>query len=221
MHIDLAPLERKERYKLIAGAIVPRPIALVTSLNADGSVNAAPFSAFNYMSEDPPLVALGIQVHPDASHRRGERKDTARNIADRGTFVINLVDEPMLQAMVDCAVDFPEGDSEIERLGLSLEPIRDWPVPRVAAAPVAMACRRVVMLDFGSFRSVLIAEIASMWFRDDLIDPATGRVALERYAPIGRLTGSSYCRTKDRLAVPTIDYAAWLARRTAETTEVE
>ena len=92
MFLDFEKLEPKSRYKLITASIVPRPIALVTTRNKDGSINAAPFSFFNVFSEDPPLVVLGLQTKPDKS-----LKDTTSNIRNTGEFVVNLVDDKMAE----------------------------------------------------------------------------------------------------------------------------
>lgn len=209
MYFHLADLARKQRYKLIAGAIVPRPIALITTRNADGSVNAAPFSAFNYMSEDPPLVAIGLQVHPDGSEREGQPKDTAANIARTGEFVVNIADEPMLPDLVDCAIDFPPGDSEVERLGLPLEPSLHIDPPRLAAAPFAFECRRKVALDFGPFRTIVIGEVIGVHAREGILDPATLNVDLEAFRPVGRLTGAWYAYQRDRVNIPVRDSEAF------------
>ncbi|MFL5115508.1 MAG: flavin reductase family protein, partial [Microvirga sp.] len=91
---DFAELPQRQRYKLLVGLVVPRPIALVTTLGPGGVVNAAPFSFFNVFSEEPPLVVLGLQSHPD-----GALKDTAANIREIGSFVVNLVDEGLAERM--------------------------------------------------------------------------------------------------------------------------
>src|SRR5687768_6986952 len=109
MEINLRELDAKNRYKLMTGVVVPRPIALVTTLGENGVVNAAPFSFFNVMGSDPPIVAMGPGWRPD-----GSAKDTALNIRATGEFVINLVDENLAQQMNICATDFPAGESEIE-----------------------------------------------------------------------------------------------------------
>src|SRR3981189_3098661 len=101
---DLSP---HDRYKLLCGVVVPRPIALVTTLDANGAVNAAPFSFFNVFSEDPPLVVLGLQHKADLS-----RKDTTRNIHRNGQFAVHMLDEALAAAMNDCAIDFPSGNTE-------------------------------------------------------------------------------------------------------------
>ena len=125
--ISFRELDPHDRYKLLCGVVVPRPIALVTTLDENGSVNAAPFSFFNVFSEDPPLLVLGLQHKADLSP-----KDTTRNIHRSGQFVVHLVDEALAAAMNDCAIDFPSGDSEVEATGLKTLPsidiaCRDWP----------------------------------------------------------------------------------------------
>src|SRR3954452_10892682 len=106
---DPNSLAQHDRYKLLISLVVPRPIALVTTLSPTGIVNAAPFSFFNLFSESPPLAVLGLQVKPE-----GGLKDTAAHIRDRGEFVINLVDEALSEQMNQCAVDFPTEISEID-----------------------------------------------------------------------------------------------------------
>src|SRR6202140_1179804 len=128
--IPLSDLGPHERYKLLCGVVVPRPIALVTTLDANGAVNAAPFSFFNVFSEDPPLVVLGLQNKADRTP-----KDTTRNIRRDGEFVVHMVDEALASAMNDCAIDFPSGNSEVEATGLATLPSIDIAVPRLAAGP--------------------------------------------------------------------------------------
>ena len=107
--IAFREIDPHDRYKLLCGVVVPRPIALVTTLDENGAVNAAPFSFFNVFSEDPPLIVLGLQHKADLSP-----KDTTRNIRRSGQFVVHMVDESLAAAMNDCAVDFPSGDSEVD-----------------------------------------------------------------------------------------------------------
>src|SRR3712207_4258281 len=126
-------LEPRERYKLLCATIIPRPIALVTSVDANGVANAAPFSFFNVFSEEPPLIVLGLQHKPQAAP-----KDTTRNIGETGVFVVNLVDEALAEGMNMCAVDFPPEVSEIDAAGLTLLPGVGVAVPRIAEAPFAL-----------------------------------------------------------------------------------
>jgi flavin reductase (DIM6/NTAB) family NADH-FMN oxidoreductase RutF len=201
---DLAP---RERYKLLCATVVPRPIALVTTLSAEGTVNAAPFSFFNVFSEEPPLVVLGLQHKAE-----GSPKDTTRLIATSGAFVVNLVDEGLAEAMNLCAVDFPPEVSEVEAAGLALAPGVDVPVPHLAEAPFALECRRTVSLAFGPEREILIGEVLRLHARAGLVDEATLRVCAEEYHPIGRLFGDGYARQRDRFALQRETYAEWRSR---------
>jgi flavin reductase (DIM6/NTAB) family NADH-FMN oxidoreductase RutF len=205
MRFDLAELSASERYKLLGGLVVPRPIALVTTLSADGQVNAAPFSFFNVFAEEPPLVVLGLGISP-----LGGAKDTTVNIRETGAFVVNLVDEPIAEAMNLCAIDFPPEISEIEIAGLGLAPSQKVAPPRIAQAPVNLECRHYLTLQAARERYLVIGEVLVAHVRDGLIDPATLRVDRDAYAPIGRLFGGGYVRTRDRFEMPRLTYKEWL-----------
>ncbi|MGI9418303.1 MAG: flavin reductase family protein [Geminicoccaceae bacterium] len=196
MHFDLSELDAKDRYKLIAGLVVPRPIALVTTLGESGTHNAAPYSFFNAFSEDPPLVVLGLGIN-----ERGDDKDTAVNIRDGGEFVVNLVDEPLAEAMNICAIDFPPDVSEVEAAGLELVPSARVAPARLKAAPVSMECIHFQTLHPGRNRYLVIGEIVMIHAAADILDPETLRIDRDRYAPIGRLFGGGYCRTHDRFDI--------------------
>ena len=144
LRFDFAALSATERYKLLGGLVVPRPIALVTSHGPDGRVNAAPFSFFNVFAEEPPLVVLGLGISP-----LGGAKDTTINIRDTGEFVVNLVDEPIAEAMNLCAIDFPPEVSEVEVAGLDLLPAERVGAARLAQSPVHLECRRLMTLQPG------------------------------------------------------------------------
>jgi flavin reductase (DIM6/NTAB) family NADH-FMN oxidoreductase RutF len=201
--VAMSGLTSSQRYKLITGSVMPRPIALVTTLNADGSCNAAPYSAFNYMCEDPPLLAIGVERYGTESHREGQIKDTLKNILANGEFVVNMVDGPMLERMVNCATDFPAGVSETERVGFDLAPSVAVSAPRIAIAPVSWECRRFSILEFSRIRAIVFGEIVSMHFRDGVLDESTLRVNLDQYHPYGRLGGPNYCETSVRVRVLT------------------
>lgn len=205
--IGFSDLEPRERYKLLCATIVPRPIALVTTVDANGVVNAAPFSFFNVFGEEPPLIVLGLQHKPDR-----DRKDTTRNIAATGVFVVNLVDEELAAGMNVCAIDFPPEVSEIEAAGLDLDPGVDVAVPRIAQAPFALECRRTVSLAFGPDRELLVGEVLRLHAREGLIDPERMRVDMERYHPVGRLFGTSYARQRDRFDLDRASFTEWQAR---------
>ena len=207
--VAFAGLEPRERYKLLCATIVPRPIALVTSVGSDGVVNAAPFSFFNVFSEEPPLIVLGLQHKPQEA-----RKDTTRNIAETGMFVVNLVDEALAESMNVCAIDFPPAVSEIDAAGLDLLPGIDVAVPRIAQAPFALECRRTVALAFGPQRELLVGEVLRLHAREGLMDSTGLRVDMDAYHPVGRLFGDDgYARQRDRFDLKRESYEEWRAKR--------
>jgi flavin reductase (DIM6/NTAB) family NADH-FMN oxidoreductase RutF len=207
LRFDLAELSAAERYKLLGGLVVPRPIALVTSRSPDGGVNAAPFSFFNVFAEEPPLIVLGLGISPS-----GGAKDTTVNIRDAGEFVVNLVDEPIAEAMNLCAIDFPPEVSEVEVAGFEMVPSDVVAPPRIAQAPVNLECRRYVTLQPARERYLVLGEVLRAHVRDGVIDPETLRVDRDVYAPIGRLFGGGYVRTHDRFEMPRLTYREWLER---------
>ncbi len=206
MRFDLRELAAAERYKLLGGLVVPRPIALVTTKDRDGRDNAAPFSFFNVLAEEPPLIVLGIGINV-----RGGTKDTTRNIRDNGEFVVNLVTEPMAEAMNICAVDFPPEVDEIDLAGFDLTASELVRPARIADAPVAMECRRYVTLQPGPGRYIILGEVLVVHVAEGVIDPATLRVDRNTYAPIGRLFASGYCRTGDRFELERLTEDAFWA----------
>jgi flavin reductase (DIM6/NTAB) family NADH-FMN oxidoreductase RutF len=210
----LKDLSRQDRYKLLCAVVVPRPIALVTTLDINGVVNAAPFSFFNVFSEDPPLIVLGLQHKPDLSP-----KDTTRNIERDGEFVVQMVDEALAKAMNDCAVDFPAGESEVSALGLATAPSVDVKVPRLAAAPFAMECRRTVSLAFGPGRALMVGEVLRVHAREGLLDTKNMYVDFAAYRPIGRLFGNLYSYQREPFTMVRETHAEWAARLLAESDE--
>ncbi|ETR78072.1 flavin reductase [Afipia sp. P52-10] len=204
---ELAGLTPALRYKLLAGLVVPRPIALITTVSDAGVVNAAPYSFFNVFSEDPPIVVVGLQSKDDLS-----LKDTARNVRSSGEFVVNMVDEDLAVAMNDCAIDFPPERGEPSSLQLSLAQSHQVAVPRLVRSPVALECRKVTMMNFGVGRDLLVGEVLVIQAREGVIDPQTLRTEYARYSPVGRLTGFEYTRTHDRFQLMRESFAAWSER---------
>jgi flavin reductase (DIM6/NTAB) family NADH-FMN oxidoreductase RutF len=202
---DLAP---RQRYKLLCGLVVPRPIALVSSLSPTGVVNAAPFSFFNVFSENPALIVLGLQHNAD-----GSPKDTTRNIHMTGEFVVNLVDEAIADDMNMTAIDFPPEESEPAVAGMELADSMLVKPPRLAKAPAAFECRRTVGMAFGPQRELLIGEVLAVHARAGIVDPATLNVDFAALAPVGRLCGNMYARQRDLFELKRVSYAEWRARR--------
>ncbi|MEO8296852.1 MAG: flavin reductase family protein [Burkholderiales bacterium] len=195
MDIDFSTLTAYQRYKLMASLIVPRPIALVTTLGPTGVVNAAPFSMFNMMGEDPPIVMVSINRHHD-----GGLKDTARNILRSGEFVVHLTDEAMAAQMHRCGEPLPPEASEIDLAGLNVQPSNQVAPPRIVEAPVAFECTVWETLETPS-RHIFIGRVLWLHAREGLVDTERWRVRLQDYHPVARFGASFYVRTRDRFAL--------------------
>ena len=198
MHFDCKSLETRAIYKLLVSTVVPRPIALVTTLSRSGHVNAAPFSFFNAVDYDPPTVVLGIETRPD-----GRLKDTAANIQDSREFVVNLVDEALSERMNVCAAPFEPHVSESHMAELAPVPSVDVGPPRLADAPAAMECKHLMTVEPTNGRHVVFGQVLHFHFRDDIIiDAERCYVDVARLSLIGRLNASFYCRTQDHFRMP-------------------
>lgn len=184
--IDLATLSSSDCYRFMISAIVPRPIAWVTSTDREGATNLAPFSFFQGVSSEPPTLMLSVAV----SKRSGERKDTLENIEQTGEFVVNVVNEPLLEPMVLSSVEYGAATSEIEVAGLETFPSLRVAPPCLVASPVNMECRLLRRVELGGcvvlFGEILVAHVLS-----DHLDEK-GRVDADRLRPVARLGGSRY-----------------------------
>jgi len=209
MQLTLSDLSPAKRYHVLSSLVVPRPIAWITTLNEDGQVNAAPFSYFQLMGENPPLVVLGIGKRAD-----GSAKDSFRNIRRTREFVINIVTEESAELMNLCATDFPPGVSEISTLGLKTEPSSVVRPPRISMAPAQLEARELQTLLIGN-NQVVMGELLVAHVDDAFIDAETLRVRTERMHIIGRLQGGDaggYSRTRDTFHLTRLSYAEWQAR---------
>ena len=201
MHIDPATNAPKDNYKLLTNLVVPRPIAWVTSQGASGVVNLAPFSFFNAVGSDPLFILISVGNNDD-----GNPKDTGRNIAANGEWVVNLVTEDLLAAMNISAADFPPGESELVAAGLEPAASLRVKVPRIARSQAALECRLHSKVPLGLY-TLFIGEVVMFHVADHLVGE---RMHIEGFAPIGRLgSPSAYCRTTDRFNLPRINYAQW------------
>ncbi|WP_376093337.1 flavin reductase family protein [Roseomonas sp. CCTCC AB2023176] len=185
--VDGEGLDTATAYRLIVGCVVPRPVAWITTLDAAGRVNAAPFSSYNYVATSPPMLAVNIAARAGD----GAMKDTARNIREIGEFVVNVATEDTMEAMHLSAQEFPPEVSEAEALGLALLPSRNVRPPRLAASPVQMECRldQAVVLGRG-VNTLYIGEIVAFHLRSDIYDGK--RVDSAAMRPIARLGGPFY-----------------------------
>lgn len=192
MEIDLTGLQASDRYKILASLVTPRPIAWVTTVDDEGRVNAAPFSFFNVFGSNPPLVAFA-----PGDKERGIPKDTARNIRQNREFVIHLVPEEMVPAMVATAATLPAGVSELEAAGLHTAPSLRVAPPRIAGAPVALECTEHQTIEIGSNRLIL-GIVQHVFVQDGLLDPENYYLDQKKWTPVGRMASPDwYCRTSD------------------------
>jgi flavin reductase (DIM6/NTAB) family NADH-FMN oxidoreductase RutF len=207
MELNLANAERKQIYSLLCGLIAPRPIAWITSLNAAGQLDAAPFSAFNYVGMDPPIVAVGIANKPGPGMMA---KQTAQNIRSTGEFVVNVVNEAVAETMNFTAIDFPPEIKVLKIAALKTEPSLIVKVPRLAAAPASLECREVMTLEIGRNRIVL-GQVVGIHVKDEFIDPTGHYIRAEQLHAIGRMNGlGAYVKTRDAfLQIPRVTYADW------------
>jgi flavin reductase (DIM6/NTAB) family NADH-FMN oxidoreductase RutF len=215
MLFDFGKIPPREGYKLLVSTVTPRPIAWISSLNAAGQLNAAPFSFFNAFSGDPPVVGIGI-----GSHEPGRPKDTRRNIRETKEFVVNLVSEDTVEAMNITAIEFEPGVNEIVEAELETIPSVHVKPPRIAASPVSMECALVQIVDLGPDNGLVLGRVLAMHVRDDLvIDPAKHYIDTPRLKLIGRMHGAGwYARTSDLFKMDRIPRADWTLRGDKKTT---
>lgn len=192
MELDLEGKYAERAYAILTALVIPRPIALVTTLGPDGVVNAAPFSFFNVLGAEPPIVAFAPGDRDD-----GTPKDTARNVRLNHEFVVNLVDETIAEAMNRCAASLPYGVSELQQAGLTTAASSSIRPPRIAEAPASLECTEWGTLQIGNNR-VVIGIVKRVHVREDLFDLASSRVRVDQLTLIGRLNAHGYCRIRDR-----------------------
>lgn len=190
IELDLLTTHADRAYAILAGLVTPRPIAWVTTLNEDGSVNAAPFSFFNVFGAEPPLVIFAPGDRDD-----GSPKDTARNCRRTGEFVVNLVDEPLAQVMNRTSTTVPYGVSETEQESLETTASAVVAPPRITAAPAALECKVHSIQQIGENRLVL-GIVHRVQVREEFFDLNTLRVRGDLFHPIGRMSVPNwYCKT--------------------------
>jgi flavin reductase (DIM6/NTAB) family NADH-FMN oxidoreductase RutF len=192
MIFDPTVLTPADFYRFMISAIVPRPIAFVSTVSAAGTLNLAPFSYFVALTNRPPL--LGVSVS-----RRGEGlKDTVRNIRETGEFVVNVVHEPLLERMVKTSGDWSENVSEFELTGLTPVPSDRVRAPGVAESPIRMECRLHREIELGD-ATFLVGEIVLAHANDEVF--TDGRIDIGKLHPVGRLGGDGYTVVRDVIRV--------------------
>ena len=196
MELDPQSIKPESTYKLLIGCVVPRPIAWVSTVDADGVNNLAPFSFFMGVCQEPPTIAFS------SGPRARDRKDTVRNAEMTGDFVVNVVDDDRAEQMNLTSGEYPPGIDEFALTGLTAAPSVRVRAPRVLEAPVSLECRvaRIIPVGRGPHHLVL-GEIVYFHVRDDVYDRTTGRVDIGRLRPVGRLAAPQYARIHDNFAL--------------------
>jgi flavin reductase (DIM6/NTAB) family NADH-FMN oxidoreductase RutF len=199
-------------YKLLVSTVVPRPIAWVTTQDVDGTVNAAPFSFFNAVSGNPPVVVFGI-----GGRGPGDIKDTGGNIRRTGQFVVNLVSNALAEQMNITAIDFPKEVNELAEAGLTIAPSSKVKPPRIAESPVSFECERLVVVEVGVDRAVVLGKVVAIHVADEFVlDPVRCYIDTPNLDLVGRMHGRGwYARTTDRFEMPRIDVTDWPVRAKA------
>jgi len=195
MKIDVANLGHRDSHRLMVGAVVPRPIAWVSTVGEDGVFNLAPFSAYAMVSMKPALVGFCV-----ATTRDGRKKDTLKNIESTKEFVINVVDETLAEAMNVTAATYPSDVDEFKEARLTPVKADLVKAPMVAESPINLECRLTQVLEFGEAprtNSFIIGEVLRVHVRDELY--ANEEIQMSQLKAIGRLGGGGdlYCRTSD------------------------
>ena len=197
MRLDPADYGAEKTYRLLTGIVVPRPIAWVTSLSGSGILNLAPFSAFTFVSQKPPMLAISVG-------RKGDiYKDTAHNILANEEYVIHIADTPLMNAVHESSAEHPPEISEVDVLKLETMASERIKVPRLAAPPVAMECCFRQCLEFGETRSrLIVGEVVMFHIRDGLLN--NGKVETEALDPIARIGGPRYARLGDIVTLQSV-----------------
>jgi flavin reductase (DIM6/NTAB) family NADH-FMN oxidoreductase RutF len=201
MNVSTANLSHSELYGLILNTVAPRPIAWVSTLSASGQPNLAPFSFFNCVCVEPPLLAFapGLRPSKQSSSTLGEAKDTLRNIRETKEFVINVVTFELAEAMNRTSGEYDASINEFELAQIAAAPSQVVKVPRVAASPVSFECKLYQILDFSpspKSSSLVIGEIVSIHV--DEANVKDGKIDRDSLDLIGRMGGIQYTRTIQR-----------------------
>jgi flavin reductase (DIM6/NTAB) family NADH-FMN oxidoreductase RutF len=195
---------QKDLYKLLIGAIVPRPIAFVSTCGDDGSCNLAPFSFFSGVASNPPSLMFSCANTPSK-----EKKDTLRNIEERKEFVVNSANEWLIEPLVASAADYPYGVDEMREVGLTPVDSKIVAPPRVQEAAIQFECKLLQLVPVGDgspgSSTVIIGEIVYAHIREDCYKD--GKIPFENYHPVSRLGGLSYGKGGElfEMAVPKVE----------------
>lgn len=200
VQLDPAALSMKDKYKLLIGCVVPRPIAFVSTQSREGQTNVAPYSFFNAVSADPPCVMFSCTVRTSD----GGKKDTLCNIEETGEFVVNIVTEEIVANVNQASAEYPSNVSEFAAAEFTPVPSRRVAAPRVKESPINLECELYKLVPVGNggpgSSTMVIGEIVYFNVREDVY--ADGKILLDRVQPVSRLAGSSYAPVHDAFEIP-------------------
>lgn len=190
MEFNLADLATQDIYKLMTGSVVPRPIAWVSTLGKDGSLNVAPYSYFNAVSADPPAIMFSTGQKDENS-----QKDTLTNIITSKEFVVNIVNQATAKAMNATAIAAPHGVSEFELAGLNPAPSQSIKTPRVKESPIHFECELLDLYPIGK-NTVVFGKILHIHVNDEVYQEPY-KINTQALQPVGRLSGNSYANINE------------------------
>ncbi|MCM3785723.1 flavin reductase family protein [Neobacillus mesonae] len=189
--IDPAKQSERDNYKLLTGSIIPRPVAFVTTLSKEGVLNAAPYSYFNIVTSNPPMISVSVQ------RKNGHMKDTARNANDRGEFVVHISDETYIEEINKTAANLPEDQSEVALTNLTQVESINIDVPGIAEARIRMECVLEHSISLGGEQhspgcDLLIGRVVHFHVDDELY--YDGKIRPKELRPVSRLAGNDYSK---------------------------
>jgi flavin reductase (DIM6/NTAB) family NADH-FMN oxidoreductase RutF len=194
MKIDVKSAAVSDVYQALVSVVTPRPIAWVTTVNAEGRVNLAPFSFFNAFGANPPVVVFSPVLRRD-----GSKKDTLLNVEATREFVVNAAVEPLAGQINLSSKEIAPDESELELTGLTIHPSELVRPPRLAESPVSLECKVIQILPIGDGAigaNLVIGEVVVIHIEESVLGP-DGRVDPRKLRTIGRLGGDDYCRSTD------------------------
>jgi len=200
MKIEMANLDRRELHVLLGSAIVPLPIALISTVGEDGTYNAAPFSLTFPICWKPPIICVSIGLRRGP---KGQKKDTLSNIEFARDFVVNIMDETLIKPAIQTSAEYPSSVDEIREVGLTAIAAEKVKSPRVAEAQVSFECQLVKRFELGegeNLKSIVLGEVVLTHVKDELwVD---GGIDPSKLRSVGRLGFGFYCRTRDMIEIP-------------------
>ena len=197
--INTKEIPFQDRYKLLIGSIVPRPIGFVSTVNSAGIYNLAPFSFFNGVCSEP----MAVLFCPVIRGSDGQEKDTLKNIKADKEFVVNIVSEEIAEKMNQCSAEYPYGVDEFKESGLTPMPAKIVKSPLVKEAKINMECKLLQLVEIGNkpgAGTVVIGEVVYFHVANEVYKD--GKIILNELKPIGRLGGTDYCRVTDIFSIP-------------------